>query len=73
MSVTVVIIKPIFCMNDRLNTCNKIHVQDLTLTFISRSHLGQNLLKQQILKKAKSLKIFFSRTMSARGEQKAVL
>jgi hypothetical protein len=45
--------KPIFFMNDRLNTCNKINVRDLTLTFISRSHLGQ-----KPVKTAKSLKIF---------------
>jgi hypothetical protein len=32
-------------MNDRVNTCNKIHGQDLTLTFISRSHLGQKPVK----------------------------
>jgi hypothetical protein len=54
-------------MNDQLNTCNKIHVQDLTLTFISRSYLGQNPEKL-----ANCLKIFFSRTVSARGEEKAV-
>jgi hypothetical protein len=36
---------PLFCINDRLNTCYKIHVQDLTLTFISRSYLGQHPLK----------------------------
>jgi hypothetical protein len=41
MLVYVVIIKLIFCMNDRFNTCNIIHIHDLTLTFISRSYLGQ--------------------------------
>jgi hypothetical protein len=50
MSVTY--IKPILGMNDRVNTCNKIHGQDLTLTFISRSHLGQ-----KPVKTANSLKI----------------
>jgi hypothetical protein len=39
----------------------------LTLTFISRSYFGE-----KPLKIANSLKIFFSRTFSARGEQKAV-
>jgi hypothetical protein len=32
-------------MIDHENTCKNIYVQYLTLTFISRSNLGQNLLK----------------------------
>jgi hypothetical protein len=64
--VYVVIIKHIFCMNDRLNICYKIYDWDLTLTFISRSYLGQ-----KHVKTANSLKIF-SRNINARGEQKAV-
>jgi hypothetical protein len=51
-------------MNDHLNTCNEIHVRDLTL--ISRSNFGQ-----KPVKTANSLKIF-SRTIKARCEQKAV-
>jgi hypothetical protein len=43
-----------------VSTRYKIHVRDLTLTFISRSYLGQ-----KPIKTAKSLKI-------TRGEQKAV-
>jgi hypothetical protein len=50
-------------MNDCLNTCNKIYVRDLTLTFISSSHLGQKLVKTAKF-------FFFSRTVSATGEQK---
>jgi hypothetical protein len=49
-----------------VSTRDEIHVRDLTLTFISRSYLGQ---KHE--KTAYSLKIF-SRTINARGEQKAV-
>jgi hypothetical protein len=41
--------------NDCVNTCNKIHVRNLTLTFISRSYLG---LKPK--NKTKPLKIFSS-------------
>jgi hypothetical protein len=43
------------------------HVRDLTLTFISRSYLGQ-----KPVKTANYLKIYISRTVNARGEQKAV-
>jgi hypothetical protein len=43
--VCVMILKLIFCMNDCRNTCYKIHVWDLTLTFISRSYLGQKPVK----------------------------
>jgi hypothetical protein len=32
-------------MNDRLNTCYKIHIRDLTMAFILRSYLGQKTCK----------------------------
>jgi hypothetical protein len=46
---------------------NKIHVHDLTLTFILRSYLGQ-----KPVKTANSLKISFSRILNARGEERLV-
>jgi hypothetical protein len=43
--VYAVIVKVFFCMNDCLNTCNQIHIKYFTLTFISRSYLGQKPVK----------------------------